>query len=208
DELGPPLNDPALGIRGIPPGDTDGSANLHYISTLPVISGSAKVWEYFGEVVMPVWGGNLMGQRQDLDVSLAYRRSDYERSGAVDSWKLGVDFQIVNDLRFRFTRSQDVREPNFSELFDQQGGNAQILDPRFDRIEFQITSTSGGNPSLSPGEAQPVTAGFVYTPSFRRVDGLQFSVDWYDIDIAGRSEEHTSELQSRENLVCRLLLEK
>src|SRR5690606_40663246 len=27
-------------------------------------------------------------------------------------------------------------------------------------------------------------------------------------DAAGRSEEHTSELQSRENLVCRLLLEK
>src|SRR5690606_40569855 len=29
-----------------------------------------------------------------------------------------------------------------------------------------------------------------------------------DIGIEGRSEEHTSELQSRENLVCRLLLEK
>src|SRR5436309_9821253 len=28
------------------------------------------------------------------------------------------------------------------------------------------------------------------------------------IDRLGRSEEHTSELQSRENLVCRLLLEK
>src|SRR5690606_40058208 len=27
-------------------------------------------------------------------------------------------------------------------------------------------------------------------------------------DLATRSEEHTSELQSRENLVCRLLLEK
>src|SRR5690606_39914917 len=27
-------------------------------------------------------------------------------------------------------------------------------------------------------------------------------------DLAGRSEEHTSELQSRENLVCRLLLEE
>src|SRR5690606_40412745 len=27
-------------------------------------------------------------------------------------------------------------------------------------------------------------------------------------EVAGRSEEHTSELQSRENLVCRLLLEK
>src|SRR5690606_41437598 len=29
-----------------------------------------------------------------------------------------------------------------------------------------------------------------------------------DINISFRSEEHTSELQSRENLVCRLLLEK
>src|SRR5690606_41044580 len=28
------------------------------------------------------------------------------------------------------------------------------------------------------------------------------------VRIGGRSEEHTSELQSRENLVCRLLLEK
>src|SRR5207302_3943308 len=27
-------------------------------------------------------------------------------------------------------------------------------------------------------------------------------------NVTGRSEEHTSELQSRENLVCRLLLEK
>src|SRR5690606_42132329 len=29
-----------------------------------------------------------------------------------------------------------------------------------------------------------------------------------DADHPGRSEEHTSELQSRENIVCRLLLEK
>src|SRR5690606_39399989 len=29
-----------------------------------------------------------------------------------------------------------------------------------------------------------------------------------DVDVKPRSEEHTSELQSRENLVCRLLLEK
>src|SRR5690606_40887783 len=32
--------------------------------------------------------------------------------------------------------------------------------------------------------------------------------DWDFTDDAERSEEHTSELQSRENLVCRLLLEK
>src|SRR5690606_41318635 len=33
-------------------------------------------------------------------------------------------------------------------------------------------------------------------------------LNYYYINTAARSEEHTSELQSRENLVCRLLLEK
>src|SRR5688572_31881009 len=30
----------------------------------------------------------------------------------------------------------------------------------------------------------------------------------FELNFAGRSEEHTSELQSQSNLVCRLLLEK
>src|SRR5690606_35252717 len=36
------------------------------------------------------------------------------------------------------------------------------------------------------------------------MDGVQYAT----VDFDKRSEEHTSELQSRENLVCRLLLEK
>src|SRR5690606_6738064 len=42
-----------------------------------------------------------------------------------------------------------------------------------------------------------------FYPSPLRDDGYDIA-DYYRI----RSEEHTSELQSRENLVCRLLLEK
>src|SRR5690606_41467282 len=38
--------------------------------------------------------------------------------------------------------------------------------------------------------------------------GDQFRVIYESFSTGGRSEEHTSELQSRENLVCRLLLEK
>src|SRR3712207_7865483 len=38
---------------------------------------------------------------------------------------------------------------------------------------------------------------------------VQFLVPAYRVDMrVGRSEEHTSELQSRQYLVCRLLLEK
>src|SRR3712207_8752553 len=42
----------------------------------------------------------------------------------------------------------------------------------------------------------------------RRSAGDHPSSICYDPDMAHRSEEHTSELQSRQYLVCRLLLEK
>src|SRR6266511_1530531 len=53
---------------------------------------------------------------------------------------------------------------------------------------------------------------FPYTTLFRSPAGepearSRFQVGGLRLD-AGRSEEHTSELQSREKLVCRLLLEK
>src|SRR5690606_40750249 len=41
-----------------------------------------------------------------------------------------------------------------------------------------------------------------------RVEPGEQDVVVLGLDPAGRSEEHTSELQSRENIVCRLLLEK
>src|SRR5436309_11726325 len=61
---------------------------------------------------------------------------------------------------------------------------------------------------------------FPYTTLFRSERGVAVMEDlgsgslvdlrpWgFPYERAGRSEEHTSELQSRENLVCRLLLEK
>src|SRR5436309_10878602 len=68
----------------------------------------------------------------------------------------------------------------------------------------------------------PTSTLFPYTTLFRSVhveiathivdqtDGIGLVVDRERRPVPehGRSEEHTSELQSRENLVCRLLLEK
>src|SRR3712207_7789033 len=42
----------------------------------------------------------------------------------------------------------------------------------------------------------------------RRLDEAEHGGDHRGLDRDGRSEEHTSELQSRQYLVCRLLLEK
>src|SRR5690606_21717812 len=70
DALGPPLNVPELGIRGIPPGYAGGSPNLHQFSTVPLISGEFNVWEWFGEVQAPFWESASGEQR--LGGSIAF----------------------------------------------------------------------------------------------------------------------------------------
>src|SRR2546422_10850996 len=63
--------------------------------------------------------------------------------------------------------------------------------------------------TLSLHDALPI----LFDTKARRAIGLtsgEWSIDWRgkSVDLGGRSEEHTSELQSRLHLVCRLLLEK
>src|SRR5690606_41839207 len=67
--------------------------------------------------------------------------------------------------------------------------------------------------ALEFGIAAPLRLGQAVAVHDHLVARLEFRIgrddDGAGIDLAGpRSEEHTSELQSRENLVCRLLLEK
>ncbi|MEX2366424.1 MAG: TonB-dependent receptor, partial [Pseudohongiellaceae bacterium] len=187
DALGPAQNVPELGIRGIPAGITGGSPNLHAFSVVPNVGGELDVWEWFGELSVPIWEGSFINnQDQMLGLSFGFRQSDYNRTGSQDSWKVGLDFQVFSDLRLRFTKSQDVREPTFAELFDSQGGGVTVQDPRFDGASFTFTQVSGGNPNLRPEEAKSDVAGFVYQPSFASwIEGLQLSMDWYEVNIDG-----------------------
>lgn len=190
-DLGPPINAPALGIRGIPPGIQTGSANLHLFSTVPNIAGDAGVKEWFGEVQVPIWE---FGGGQRIGANLAFRRSDYERSGASDSWKIGIDSVLHKDWRLRLTRSVDVREPTFQELFDAQGGGSSVNDPRFNNASVQTNTVSGGDPNLSPEVGHTQTAGIVWQPqSIAMLSNLQVALDWYDIKIEDRVDTLTAQ---------------
>ncbi|MDR2212846.1 MAG: TonB-dependent receptor, partial [Pseudomonadales bacterium] len=118
---------------------------------------------------------------QGADASLAYRSSDYSRTGRVESWKIGLNVQAFEDLRLRLTRSRDVREPNFTELYNNRGGQGgNPLDP-ITGSSYLVTVRAGGNPDLKPEIGNTIVAGFVYQPSW--FDGAQWSVDWYDVEI-------------------------
>src|SRR5690606_10270665 len=78
----------------------------------------------------------------------------------------------------------------------------------FAAVIIGLTSLSGDTTAISIGivaGAVLVALGFVARAMLGAIIGGIFVVT---LIISARSEEHTSELQSRENLVCRLLLEK
>lgn len=180
---GPAQNAPNIGIRGIPAGYAAQSTNMYMFGGVPIISGEFDVWEVFGEVNVPIFESASGAQR--LELTLAGRQSDYSRSGKIDSWKTGLSFQVLNDLRLRATLSRDVREASFSELFDMQGTAGQINDPAISGTTYQITLMNGGNPNLAPEEADTTTVGLVWQPTDSILDGFQVSLDWYEIEVDG-----------------------
>src|SRR2546427_5171674 len=68
---------------------------------------------------------------------------------------------------------------------------------------FNDTATTEIYP-LSLHDALPISK----TGTARHVVNGRYAAGQYTASFAARSEEHTSELQSQSNLVCRLLLEK
>src|SRR5690606_39561497 len=72
-------------------------------------------------------------------------------------------------------------------------------------IAYSRGSSSGGGASAG-GACAASAAGI--RASVPASVALRLQSRWRTAVLLPRSEEHTSELQSRENLVCRLLLEK
>lgn len=189
DELGPPYNDPALGIRGIAGLYSAGSPNLHQFSTISFLSGKYDVTEVFGELNVPIWESDDGNSR--LGGNLAFRRSDYSSSGAQDSWKAGLEWQIFEDLRFRATKSRDVREASFQERFDVVTGGTNIDDPFTGQMNVNVSFLRGGNPNLEPEEADTTVFGLVYEPSW--LPGFRMSTDWWEVDISGAVDSVTEQ---------------
>lgn len=145
--------------------------------------GRYDVTEGFVETVVPLLAGQPFAE--SLDVNAAARWTDYSTSGNVTTWKVGASWTPVDDVRFRLTRSRDIRAPGLSELFDT--GNFGAATPMFDPFVGETTNTvttlTSGNPNLLPEEADTTGVGVVFTPTF--LSGFAASIDYYEIDIQG-----------------------
>jgi len=144
--------------------------------------GKYDVKEAFLETVVPLAAGKPMAEA--LDLNAAVRRTDYSTSGAVTTWKVGLTYSPNDDLRFRLTRSRDIRAPNLGELFAAGTSNTNnVLDPFNNNANTQYRGVNRGNPNLLPEEADQWGFGVVLQPT--ALPGFNASVDYYEIDLAG-----------------------
>ena len=138
--------------------------------------GSYDVKEGYVEVAVPVGLG--------VELNGAARATDYSTSGYVTTWKAGGTWQPIPDIRFRATRSRDIRAPNLNELY--QAGTSRtntLLDPFTGQNGVTFRETTTGNPNLKPEKADNLTVGVILQPRF--LPGLSISVDYASIKVKG-----------------------
>ena len=176
--------------------DIDGSGG----ATLPVPTSGFQVSEGFTEVKIPIAQG--LPFVEDLSATGGYRYSSYSIAGAVSSYKDGIEWQPIDDIRFRASFERAVRAPNVLELFSplnvvlfsgqdpcattttgqcasvKNAGNSTLLSCPAGQCNNQV----GGSTALKPETAATRTVGLVFTPTF--LDGFTATVDYWDIKVA------------------------
>ncbi|MBT2185403.1 TonB-dependent receptor domain-containing protein [Sphingobium nicotianae] len=121
-----------------------------------------------------------------IELNAAARVTDYSTSGTVTTWKAGLVYEPIDGIRFRVTRSRDIRAPNAQELFNPGGATPGNVVDRRTNISTIARVRTGGNPNLVPEIAKTWTAGVVLTPGGEGIlKPLRLSVDWFDISLNG-----------------------
>lgn len=167
-------------------------------------SGHIHVKEFYGEINAPLLSD--MSFAKYVNLSAAFRTSDYNTSGSNTVYKVGMAWQVNDDLTFRGNWSEGFRAPNIGELYNtgsrfdstisdpcNSGGgntphaNCAALGVPADLVQInpQISVTTGGNASLTPETAETWTAGMTFSPTGMAdamgVQGITFEANYYNI---------------------------
>lgn len=173
------------GIRGVPtrycPSSSPCQIGSFISANFGTASASDNVKEAFAEILAPVLPKD--SPIGSVDLNAALRITDYSVSGGVTTWKVGLEWSPVSDIRLRGTRSRDIRAPNLFELFAGPVGSSSVTITDGALGSYTINTQTRGNDTLVPEKANTWTVGAVFTPSFIR--GLRASLDFYWIDING-----------------------
>lgn len=120
---------------------------------------------------------------KSLNINGAARYTNYDTSGSYKTWKVGADWNLNDEVRFRSTRSRDIRAPTLDDLFvsptTTTGANAtdSLLG-----VQSTAPNTARANPDLKAEKGDTTTIGVVYRSS--RIKGFSLALDAFNIEVS------------------------
>jgi outer membrane receptor protein involved in Fe transport len=161
-------------------------------------AGVVEVMEYFAELDVPF--------HETVSMNLAARRSEYENTAGqgtpdpgtvykydIDTWKVGVQWDVVPSLRVRLSESHDIRAPNHRELYYGQvftpGSFFGFIQPPFSMNPWTNTMSpdpvgailyGGARNGILPEESDTTTIGFVIQPPN---SSIRLALDYFQIEL-------------------------
>jgi outer membrane receptor protein involved in Fe transport len=177
----------------------------------PVIGlvGSNKADDLYAEFRIPL--ANDVAAAKDLSIDAAYRNSNYGKGLKTDTFKAGVEWAPISDVRLRASYQRAVRAPNIIELFSASGTNlfdmagdpcgadarnpnataakciatgvpaAAVGSGQLDSPAGQYQRLGGGEPRLKPEKSTTIDFGVILQPRF--APGLAVTLDYFNIKI-------------------------
>lgn len=139
---------------------------------------SNSVWEVAGETNVPLLKDSFLAK--ELSLNGAVRYTHYQTSGSYWTWKIGLDWKLTDWLRFRGTRSRDIRAPTLYDLFAPTSSVPVRPTDLLTGLSPTVPSLNPSNPNLTAEIGNTWTAGVVFTPSH----SLSFAIDAYDVKIS------------------------
>ncbi len=146
-------------------------AGLNAGNATPPTFGEFTVKEVFLETRVPVLKG--IPFVKELNFLGAFRHGDYSSVGSTNSWNAGFEWSLIDDLKFRGTRSLSTRAPNINELYQapSQDFPSGLNDPC-----IGVTATSTGAYDAlcrsAPGVSSNIAANGKFTQSQADLQGI------------------------------------
>ena len=132
-----------------------------------------------------------------MDITAGYRYDDFDTYGDDSTYQLGVEFQVLEQLKLRATTGEVFRAPSIGESFAGQVDSfPTYLDPcdptnnvtapgctgESEQLDTQVLARVGGNPFLEPESGDSLTVGAVWTPDFSFAD-VSVTIDYWETEI-------------------------
>lgn len=156
--------------------DPDSTVWQGIFFTSPTVS--QRVWEAAYEVDVPLLVDSPIAR--SLNVNGAVRYTDYDTTGSYWTWKLGVDWHLSDSLRFRATRSRDIRAPTLYDLYSPSNGSLISPVDLLTGTTPVVTGRTGSNPDLTAEIGNTLTGGVVWTPT----PEFSIALDGYHITVS------------------------